>query len=76
MRISTSSEHWFELGYTCIHVSQEVKTLLCDYLPLTGNVRPTPEDLKFGSPVEVTDAGRQRWKYTVTWEVFISELKC
>ena len=59
-----------------IHVTQERRTFLCDYLSLTGAVHPAPEDLKFGSPVEVTDSGRQRWRYTVTWEVFISENKC
>ena len=42
------------------------------YLSLAGNVRRAPVDLQFGSPVQVTDGGRQKWKYTVTWEVFIS----
>ena len=38
---------------------------------LIGGDIPVPVDVQFGSPIEVTNARRKRWKYVITWKVSI-----
>lgn len=43
-----------------------------EYFPCYS-AAPSPQSVSFGTPAIVTHDGRRRWRYTVTWQVFITE---